>query len=435
MNINERIKPNTEFMIYQPNLMSNHHFEILNHLYLPIIGSETLMTYIYFNHLNKDNRPFNIQLHRLILDGLNVTISDLETYTSRLEGIGLLKTYQSTKEHDDLLMYELLLPLTPHDFFSDTMLSFYLYRQVGADAYKTLTERFSYPKRPDGFIDVSKKFSDVFETDDENIKITEIPNQIGEKVSTGPNVDMDDFDFDVLFTHLKGTKIDRQFFDTDTKMLIVKLSVLFKLNAYDMKQILLESTDARSGIDYRKLKSNARKFFQREQKPVRKQVSQSSQSPGQKDSYFDRLENINPLDRITTIRKQQPNEEDMKIITELLTRFSFSNGAINVLIEYVYQHLDGELPYNYVMTVASKWQEAGVSNAQDALNEVQQFKERQTKYKQKQMYSKKDRPGEVRPAWLDDTGAKNDEAMNNNTENNETSDEFESLLNYFKKGE
>lgn len=435
MNINERIKPNTEFMIYKPNQISSEHFQILNHLYLPIIGPETLMTYVYFYHLNPDNEPFNFQLHRVLLDGLNVTISDLESYTNRLEAIGLMKTYQSTREHDDVLMYELLLPLTPELFFKDTMLSFYLHRQVGSASYKILTERFSYPKRPDGFVEISKKFSDVFETDDANLSISDVPSQRHEIKSTGPNVDMDDFDFDVLFTHLKGTKIDRQFFDTETKLLIVKLSVLFKLNAYDMKHILLECTDARGGIDHRKLKSAARKYFQREQKTVRKKPEASKQVPEQKDAYFERLEGINPLDRITTIRQHKPTEEDLKIVTELLTRFSFTNGAINVLIEYVYQQLEGEIPFNYVMTVAKTWQESGVSNAQDALSEVQQFKERQTKYKKKQSYSKKDRPGEVRPEWLDQVDAQNAEPDADEPDENEDNNEFDTLLNYFKKGE
>lgn len=168
---------------------------------------------------------------------------------------------------------------------------------------------------------------------------------------------------------------------------------------------------------------------------MRKKPEASKQVPEQKDAYFERLEGINPLDRITTIRQHKPTEEDLKIVTELLTRFSFTNGAINVLIEYVYQQLEGEIPFNYVMTVAKTWQESGVSNAQDALSEVQQFKERQTKYKKKQSYSKKDRPGEVRPEWLDQVDAQNAEPDADEPDENEDNNEFDTLLNYFKKGE
>lgn len=421
-------------MIYNPNDIASQHSQTLNHLYLPLIGAETLMTYVYFYHLNEDKEPFNFKLHRVLLDGLNVTISELEMYTNRLEAIGLMKTYQSTREHDNVLMYELLLPLTPEEFFNDTMLSFYLHRQVGSESFKQLTERFSYPKRPDGFVEISKTFAEVFETSDEDLKITDIPPLRHELNSTGPNIDMGHFDFDVLFTHLKGTKIDRQFFDTETKLLIVKLSLLFKLNAYDMKQVLLESTDQNRGIDHRKLKASARKYFQREQKAVRKTRAPVETSKD-KQSYFERLEKINPLDRVSTIRQHQPTEEDLKTVTELLTRFSFTNGAINVLIEYVYQQLEGEIPFNYVMTVAKSWKENGVSNAQDALGEVEQFKARQTKYKQKQTYSKKDRPGEVRPSWLDEKQAGNTDIENKETGQQVDNDEFETLLNYFKKGE
>ena len=87
------------------------------------------------------------------------------------------------------------------------------------------------------------------------------------------------------------------------------------------------------------------------------------------------------------------------------------------------------------MTVAKSWKENGVSNAQDALGEVEQFKARQTKYKQKQTYSKKDRPGEVRPSWLDEKQAGNTDIENRETGQQVDNDEFETLLNYFKKGE
>lgn len=48
MKFNERLKPNTEFIVYQPGTLSNDSYEILNALYLPVIGTEaSVFIYIY----------------------------------------------------------------------------------------------------------------------------------------------------------------------------------------------------------------------------------------------------------------------------------------------------------------------------------------------------------------------------------------------------
>lgn len=438
MNLNERIKPNTEFMIYHPSELSSNDIERLNHLYLPLVGSETMMTYLYFNNVRQNKDSLSISLHHTLLDGLNTTLSALQSSIEKLEAVGLLKTYKSSKAHDDLLIYELYVPMKSADFFDDTILSFYLHRQIGSDAYKVLLERFKYPSLPSDIVDVSKTFNEVFDTTDvERVSMT-VPTQRYQRNSSGVNVDPDSFDFDVLFTHLKGTKIDRQFFDKKTRLLITQLAVLFNLNAYDMKVILMDSTSTQYGIDARKLKQNARKYYQRENNNRLPNVTANeTETEGESDSYFSRLEKINPLDRIRTIRQHEPRDEDLKTITELLTRFTFTHGAINVLMEYVYQQLEGDMPYSYVVKIANNWSESGVTNAEDALKEIQSFKTKQENYRMKKVYSKKDRPGEVRPAWLEQKDeAKTTSSESDTNDIDETSDgEFEELLNYFKKGE
>lgn len=430
MNYNERIKPNTEFMIYHPSILTNNDIERLNHLYLPIIGLESSMVYLYFHHLKNDDAKLTINLHHTLLDGLGTTLSILQSSIEKLEAVGLIKTYKSKKEHDDLLIYELHVPLSSADFFNDTILSFYLHRKIGNDAYKLQLERFSYPERPKDVVNISKTFDEVFNTSElESVQVS-VPKQRRQQMSTGVNIDPESFDFEVLFTHLKGTKVDRQFFDKKTRLLIAELAILFNLNAYDIKLILMDSTSPQFGIDKRKLKQNARKYYQREQKSDGAMTSKQSASG---ESYFDKLETINPLDRIATVRQQAPHDEDLKIITELLTGFSFSYGAINVLLEYVYQQLEGKLPYNYVMTIANRWYESGVTDAQDALKEIQNFKDKQEKFKTPKVYSKKDRPGEVRPDWMDEpVKEKRDDTIESN---DVLDDEFDELMRYFKKGE
>ncbi|WP_373445999.1 replication initiation and membrane attachment family protein [Salinicoccus bachuensis] len=399
MNFNERLKPNTEFMIYNPASFEKSHLNVLNELYLPLIHQDALMAYIYLQESSLHHDTLEIRFHKEIMDELNMPLSTFSELLEKLEGIGLVRSFVSNEAHDDLFIYELLLPLTPEDFFKDPMLSLYLYSHIGPNAYKKKKERLAYPLKPKNITEVTRKFTEVFQAGsgegftvpDESFK--------RENVSSGPNLDLDDFDFDVLFTHLKGTKIDRSFFTREVRMLIVKLSVLFNFNAYDMKQILLSSTTQYAGIDKEQLKYEARKYYQKESRGKLPAISkpQTENKGTEEDSYIERLESISPLDRLNDIRNNQPSDNDLKLVTDIIARTSLPNGVINLLLEYVYQQKNGDLGYNYTMKIARDWEDKGIRSAKEAYQSIMDYR--------KQMNAKrkgpKDRQGERKPSWMD----------------------------------
>src|SRR5699024_11170963 len=109
---------------------------------------------------------------------------------------------------------------------------------------KIKKERLMYPELPENISEVTMKFTDVFNHHNDSSYTLPAENFKGQTVSGGINVDLDDFDFDVLFTHLKGTIIDRKFFTKDIRMLIVKLSVLFNLNRSEERRVGIECSSA-----------------------------------------------------------------------------------------------------------------------------------------------------------------------------------------------
>src|SRR5699024_8951414 len=132
MKFNERLKPNTEFIVYQPGTLSEDNYEVLNALYLPVIGTEAFGIYLYLFESTTVYDNLAVRFHRELMDELSLNLSDFETSLDKLEAIGLVRTYVSNKEHDDLFVYRLLQPLTPEMYFKDPMLSMYLYSQVGS---------------------------------------------------------------------------------------------------------------------------------------------------------------------------------------------------------------------------------------------------------------------------------------------------------------
>lgn len=404
MNINNRLKPNTEFIVYCPMTLSRDNMEAVNELYLPLIGTETTMTYIYMFESTAHYEPLTIRFHKEFMDALSVSLSALMERFKKLEAIGLMKSYVSNDTHEDLFVYELLLPLDAETFLKDPMLSMYLYGKVGSAQYKMKKERLMYPELPENISEVTMKFTDVFHYQNDSSYTPPEENFKGRSVSAGINVDLDDFDFDVLFTHLKGTIIDRKFFTKDIRILIVKLSVLFNLNAYDMKNILLKATSNYHGIDEAKLKFEARKYFQAESKQVspvlEKEVKKTDSGDEHKEDreYIRMLHETNPIDRLKDLRNGSPTDIDLKLVTDIIVNTPLNHGVINILLEYVFLKMQGELPYNYTMTVANNWVEKGYQSAEEAVESIKEYQEQQEKRKRR--YLPSERQGEQAPKWM-----------------------------------
>lgn len=409
MNFNDRLKPNTEFIIYRPAKLSTHHLDVINELYLSLINAEATMVYIYLNESASHYEPLAVRFHREMMDEFGMPLSRFSNELEKLEAIGLIRTYVSNKEHDDLFVYEVLLPLTPEKFFKDPMLSLYLYNKIGPDAYRKKKERLLYPRMPENISEVTRKFTEVFTSGSTEGFSVPYESFQKENHSAGPNMDLDDFDFEVLFTHLKGTKIDRAFFTKEIRMLIVKLSALFDLNAYDMKQVLLSSTTQYAGIDKEQLKYEARRYYQKENGNRLPKLEKEDEEPDSEtsgNSYIDSLENINPLERLNDIRNFKPSDQDVKLVTDIIAKTSLPNGVVNLLLEYVYQQKQGDLNYPYTMKIAKDWESKGILSAKDAYQSIMDFRQQQKNASQKaaQKFNYRERQGERRPAWMDGKG-------------------------------
>lgn len=426
MNFNDRLKPNTEFIIYRPTRLCTHHLDVINELYLPLINAEASMVYIYMNESASHYEPLAVRFHREIMDEFGMALSKFSGELEKLEAIGLIRTFVSNEDHDDLFIYEVLLPLSPEAFFKDPMLSLYLYNTVGPDAYRKKKERLIYPAMPENISEVTRKFTEVFTSG--SAEGFSVPQESFRKEnhSSGPNMDLDDFDFDVLYTHLKGTKIDRAFFTKEVRMLIVKLSALFSLNAYDVKQILLSSTTQYAGIDKEQLKYEARRYYQKEngsRLPKLRKGDEPPENEGGGSSYIDSLENINPLDRLNDIRGFSPSEQDLKLVTDIIAKTALPNGVINLLLEYVYQQKQGDLNYPYTMKIAKDWEQKGIMSAKDAYQSIMDFRQQKKNASQRaaQKYSYRERQGERRPSWM--SGGQQKENRKHKTDSKEKTED------------
>src|SRR5699024_9421671 len=272
-------------------------------------------------------------------------------------------------------------------------------------AYRKKKERLSYPGKPENISEVTRKFTEVFTSG--SAEGFSVPQESFRKEnhSSGPNMDLDDFDFDVLFTHLKGTKIDRAFFTKEVRMLIVKLSALFGLNAYDVKQILLSSTTQYAGVDKEQLKYEARRYYQKENGNRLPKLRKEDEPPENEggSSYIDSLEKMKRLDGLDDSRSCSASDQDLKRVTDIIAKTALPNGVINLLLEYVYQQKQGDLNYPYTMKIAKDWEQKGIMSAKDAYQSIMDFRQQKKNASRQaaQKYSYRERQGERRPSWMD----------------------------------
>ena len=383
---NFRLTPRTEFLVHNKEILSETERIMLNDIYMPMIGSISASIYIYLHDSSRKFKPLEVRMHSEFIDEMNMTLSTFSEEIEKLEAVGLVKTYVSNDSHVDQLIYEVKRPLDAEHFFDDPMLSMYLFTKIGSTSFNKKREYWKYPSLPQNITNVSRKFTEVFSNFSlQPLNIRE-DSYHGKNKSDGSYVELDDFDFEVLFTHLKGTFVDRKFFTKTVRENIVKLAELFSLNAYDMKSVVIKATDKTKGIDLNILRRAALDYYryEKEAEPTKvnvETIEKVESKDEEKADYFSQLDKISPVTRIRQLRNNNPSRNDEILVTRLVTETGLNNGVINILLEYALLQKDGQLYDNYVFKIARDWESKGYQTAEEAKNAARSFYKNQSKKK------------------------------------------------------
>lgn len=89
----------------------------------------------------------------------------------------------------------------------------------------------------------------------------------------------------------------------------------------------------------------------------------------QASNYYD---SSTPYDMLKKLANgQEPFAHDVRVAEELITLYNMPLGVTNVLIEYVYNLQEGQLPKNYINTIAGSWRQKNITTVEQALAHVQ----------------------------------------------------------------
>lgn len=423
------LRPQDPFNVIQPVKLSESQLEILNRLFTPLIGTQAIGVYHYLSQFSHSKNQSNS--HYVIMSELKLNLGDFRDEMSKLEAIGLIKTFVKHDEHVSHFVYELIQPPTAKKFFNDPMLSVYLYKEVDRTRFHELKSYFeSNQFNLSNYQEITRNFTDVFKVPNQVME-ENLTNQLQEPtIYDGINVSGAQFDFELLYQLLQNHYVSAEMIKHETKQLITQLAVLYGITPEGMKGLILKSLTSDQKIAHEELRKHARSFYAIEHEnqlpalEVKKTSTinhsneeatvELSTAPKTKDeftSWFKMMDTTSPIDMLASWSKSEPTLKQKYLVEDLITREQLPFGVINMLLQYVMLKNDMQLPKTYIQEIASNWKKKELQSAEEAYHHVKAMKKAEKERKQKQQsyqaspsyrnYGRKNTVSkEITPDWL-----------------------------------
>ena len=419
-----KLSPLDIYQVINKSILNETDKLVLTMLYMPIIGNNSITLYLtLYSELSLNNYITRELSHHHLISTTGLGIKELTEARTKLEGIGLMKTY--IKEEDiNNYIYELYSPISPNEFFNHPIFNMVLFNNIGKEEYNRLINYFKVPKMDlKNYTDITAPFDMCFKS--ECFTPLEIEENIIKKETLKLNYELD-FDFDVIIKSIPKSIFNSKCLNKSMKELIINLGFLYELDPLTMADLIKTALNEKGCIEKETLRKNVRKYYQFNNGNRLPSLIFKSQPEYLKSNKTDNtnrsrlirvFENTSPYQFLRAKYKgARPTDRDMCILENLLVDLKLNPAVVNVLIDYVLKTNNNKLVKAYVDTIAGQWKRSGVETASEAMD----FAEKEHKKKTKSKKTK-----EKTPVWF-----------NNEIEKEEVSEEekreLEELLKEFK---
>lgn len=419
-----KLSPLDIYQVINKSILNETDKLVLTMLYMPIIGNNSITLYLtLYSELSLNNYITRELSHHHLISTTGLGIKELTEARTKLEGIGLMKTY--IKEEDiNNYIYELYSPISPNEFFNHPIFNMVLFNNIGKEEYNRLINYFKVPKMDlKNYTDITAPFDMCFKS--ECFTPLEIEENIIKKETLKLNYELD-FDFDVIIKSIPKSIFNSKCLNKSMKELIINLGFLYELDPLTMADLIKTALNEKGCIEKETLRKNVRKYYQFNNGNRLPSLIFKSQPEYLKSNKTDNtnrsrlirvFENTSPYQFLRAKYKgARPTDRDMCILENLLVDLKLNPAVVNVLIDYVLKTNNNKLVKAYVDTIAGQWKRSGVETASEAMD----FAEKEHKKKTKSKKTK-----EKTPVWF-----------NKEIEKEEVSEEekreLEELLKEFK---
>ncbi|GAA0429410.1 DnaD domain protein [Lentibacillus halophilus] len=414
----------------------------LTHLYQPLIGIRAMALYMTLLNDIEMHLDSTVQTHHTLMNYMNMPLDDLYRARLKLEGIGLLKTFQEQMDDYNTYTYELHPPFAPSRFFADDMLAQLLYHHIGQAKFDKLKDH--YVKRPynNKGVNMTASFHDVFQTitPDSKTQGSE-PDALNEESSDW----VGEPDFSWMEQMLQQRMIPKdQVLTQSNRQLIAQMMSVYDLPDYEVEKAVLWALTEDNKLNRSEFKDACHDLFKNHQGTVRlteKQPDTTSaetvqQFETKEDQLIAELERITPKQLLEDLSNGgQASSQDLKVIREVMTTQGLPSPVMNVLIHYVLLQSNMKLSKAYMETIASHWSRANLQTAKEAMRFAKHEKMQHQERKNRKKSGRKSTSNDVVPDWFTERKKKQQDTGSETVQQHTTSDdewhETEQLLKKF----
>lgn len=366
------IDASTKFNIYSSFTLSNDDVAVISLLYTPLMGSDALMLYMGFNSLlERNNLKSEELIHQDFLDIYSLSALNFTKARIKLEGIGLLISYETS---DKNYVYVLCPPLTAKNFIKDATLGLYLYSKIRRETFDYLYNHFKIEKLDKNkYVNITKSFDEVYTSQiTSEITFDKFKYILGKKPNKNIRIKDYKFDFDIF---VKG--INQDFLDTGVtknfKEQVCNLAFVYGFDEYEMISLYQDSINKSGVYDYRLLKTKANNLFIYKRNMKAPKLIEKDENLVSNDDLTSYLEKTSADVLLDEIVPNYP-EKYLQTINDIYANIELPRGVLNCMIIKVLKEKGGDLPsLNYFRKMSETWIKDNVFTTVDAIKYVTTF--------------------------------------------------------------
>ncbi|WP_160112448.1 replication initiation and membrane attachment family protein [Salicibibacter kimchii] len=439
--------------------------QVLTQLYQPLIGAQAINLYqTLYHRLTRGVYECEGTTHRELMIVTGESLATLLEARRKLEGIGLLKTYALAVagNEDRQFAYELLPPMAPQAFFSDDVLSVFLYNRTGKNKYRHLRQQFIIPEMEGNWSEVTASFNDVFTSLHPSELIPNAEQGAGEpnvQLVTDPespevDIQEDLFDFDLLYQRLPSFFNREALLTFNVKKAVSRLAFVYRIDAASMSQLIQQALVGDEEVDIQRLRKKIQEWYRmsygqsppalglRTDEPEETVETKDTGEPLDEEGaiirYYESVAPLTLLESYTENGARVP-PADARLAESLLFDYQLMPGVANVLIDYMMEVNNRKLDRHLVEKIAGHWSRENLKTVEEAMGLAKkEYKKRQGQSQKQsksstQQKKKTNQRKERLPKWLtgEVTEASDEEKRKRVDEKRE---KIQSLLQQHRKG-
>lgn len=374
------------YEVYLKSLISDVDRETLTMLYQPIIGADAVSLYLtLYADFKKTKSSNSIQSHDDLCLSMGHNITEIYESRRKLEAIGLIRTYYKEENNVSFYKYLLFAPKTPKDFFDDILFKGLLIEKIGEKRVQSLIRKYKEKELSlDGFIEISDKFTNVFNPNLESDSFksdTHIDgfNRKSIDVSKG-------FDISLFIKTLENSYgILKDVLSTNDLNKLSQIALLYGINEITFADIFSRSYLDNKSINFDSIIKLAIKEkdynFIRNDKFASNIAFDTESKLGKK---IEIMSSMAPYDYLKLKQNSSMvSDADRRLIDELSSMYGLNFSVINCLLDYCIERT-GKLSKAYVTKIAATLRREKIESTLDCMNYLKQS----SKPKEKRPYQK-----------------------------------------------